>query len=238
MRRRLAGLGLVYVQQARVTADPSFYPGVSRARAVAAPPGNDNADALIGVASLSAARHDFEASLGGPRLLARACRMPMPTGSSATPSSSSVGTTGPSLPDDGGYAARPQLARTRVSCARGCSRRRSRRRRRDRPPAASRATRPARRGPASSSANWPSTTETSRLRPNCRRMTDPDFVSNLAGLARVAWARRAAPRRSLATSKSSPPLPEHVIALGDAYAETGDSTAQLASSSTSSASSS
>jgi tetratricopeptide (TPR) repeat protein len=62
--RSYAGLGLVYVQQARVTADPSYYPkaeGVLQ-RSIELN-GADNFDALTGLAALAAARHDFAAAL-------------------------------------------------------------------------------------------------------------------------------------------------------------------------------
>ncbi|GAA0371961.1 tetratricopeptide repeat protein [Microbispora corallina] len=54
-----AQLGSAYVQQARLTADPSFYPRAERAlaRSVALRPGNFAA--LTGQAALAAGRHDF-----------------------------------------------------------------------------------------------------------------------------------------------------------------------------------
>jgi tetratricopeptide (TPR) repeat protein len=59
-----ANLGLAYVQQARVTADPSYYPkaeGVlTRSLSLHGP---DNVGALTGMASLAAARHDFSGAL-------------------------------------------------------------------------------------------------------------------------------------------------------------------------------
>jgi tetratricopeptide (TPR) repeat protein len=59
-----ANLGLAYVQQARVTADPSYYPkaqGVlSRSLSLH---GSDNVSALTGMAALAAARHDFSGAL-------------------------------------------------------------------------------------------------------------------------------------------------------------------------------
>ena len=59
-----ASLGFAYVQEARITADPSFYPkaeGVLR-RSIELN-GTDNFDALTGMAALSAARHDFASAL-------------------------------------------------------------------------------------------------------------------------------------------------------------------------------
>src|SRR5205823_3061024 len=62
--RSLADLGISYVQQARLTADPSFYPraeGVLR-RSLSLD-STDNFDAMTGMASLAAARHDFAGAL-------------------------------------------------------------------------------------------------------------------------------------------------------------------------------
>ena len=62
--RSFATLGLAYVQQARITSDPSFYPkaeGVLQASLALSP--EDNAGALVGMAALAAARHDFSAAL-------------------------------------------------------------------------------------------------------------------------------------------------------------------------------
>lgn len=62
--RSHAMLGLAYVQQARITADPSYYP---KAEAVLerslALHGEENFEALLGMASLAAARHRFGAAL-------------------------------------------------------------------------------------------------------------------------------------------------------------------------------
>jgi tetratricopeptide (TPR) repeat protein len=57
-------LGLAYVQQARLTADPSYYPKAEGAFATSlALRPDDNADALIGQATLASARHDFARAL-------------------------------------------------------------------------------------------------------------------------------------------------------------------------------
>jgi tetratricopeptide (TPR) repeat protein len=61
--RSYADLGLAYVQQARVTADPTLYPkaeGVLRRSLTLN--GADNVTALTGMAALAAARHDFSAA--------------------------------------------------------------------------------------------------------------------------------------------------------------------------------
>lgn len=59
-----ASLGVAYVQQARITADPTYYPKAQGAleRSKAEGPA-DNALALTGMASLAAARHDFAGAL-------------------------------------------------------------------------------------------------------------------------------------------------------------------------------
>ncbi len=59
-----AALGFAYVQQARVTADPTFYPKAEGAlrRSLALRP-HGNPDAYAGMGSLAAARHDFSAAL-------------------------------------------------------------------------------------------------------------------------------------------------------------------------------
>ncbi len=59
-----AGLGFAYVQQARVSADPTYYPKAEGAlrRSLALQP-HGNADAFAGMGSLAAARHDFSAAL-------------------------------------------------------------------------------------------------------------------------------------------------------------------------------
>ncbi|WP_327669820.1 MULTISPECIES: tetratricopeptide repeat protein [unclassified Streptomyces] len=58
-----ASLGTAYVEQARVSADPSRYPQAERAlaRSLKLRPGND--PALAGQAALAAARHDFDEAL-------------------------------------------------------------------------------------------------------------------------------------------------------------------------------
>ena len=61
--RASAGLGLAYVQQGRITADPSYYPkaeGVLQASLTQRP---GNAEALLGLGALAAARHDFDGAL-------------------------------------------------------------------------------------------------------------------------------------------------------------------------------
>lgn len=62
--RSYADLGLAYVQQARVTADPSFYPKAEGALERSLELNSaENFGALTGLASLAAARHDFDEAL-------------------------------------------------------------------------------------------------------------------------------------------------------------------------------
>jgi tetratricopeptide (TPR) repeat protein len=60
-----AQLGSAYVQQARITVDPSYYPKAEGAlkRSLQLNP-KDNAAAMIGMGSLANARHDFRRALG------------------------------------------------------------------------------------------------------------------------------------------------------------------------------
>jgi tetratricopeptide (TPR) repeat protein len=59
-----AGLGLDYVQQAKVTVDPTFYPKAEGALAHSLRLNHvDNVTAFAGEATLAAARHDFRAAL-------------------------------------------------------------------------------------------------------------------------------------------------------------------------------
>jgi len=61
--RAWAGLGLAYLQQARITGAPEYYPRAEGAleRSLSVRPGN--AEALLGMATLAAAEHDFGAAL-------------------------------------------------------------------------------------------------------------------------------------------------------------------------------
>ncbi|MFF5209818.1 tetratricopeptide repeat protein [Streptosporangium sp. NPDC000396] len=63
-----AQLGSAYVQQARVTADPSFYPRAERALARSAALSPGNFAALTGQAALAAGRHDFAEAVRLARL--------------------------------------------------------------------------------------------------------------------------------------------------------------------------
>ncbi len=63
--RSAAALGLAFVQQARVTADPSLYPLAELAlRRSLTTGGADDPDALVGMGTLALARHEFAEALG------------------------------------------------------------------------------------------------------------------------------------------------------------------------------
>lgn len=63
--RALAQLGSAYVEQARVSVDPTYYPKAEAAlrRSLTLRP-RDNAEAMVGMGALAAARHDFTAARG------------------------------------------------------------------------------------------------------------------------------------------------------------------------------
>ncbi|MCU1589440.1 MAG: hypothetical protein JWP11_696 [Frankiales bacterium] len=62
--RAWSDLGLAYVQEARLTADPTYYPKAEGAfaKSLALSP-DDNATALVGQATLASSRHDFPRAL-------------------------------------------------------------------------------------------------------------------------------------------------------------------------------
>ncbi|WP_436774290.1 tetratricopeptide repeat protein [Yinghuangia sp. YIM S09857] len=64
--RTLATLGAAYVEQARVTGDPAYYPraeeALARALALSVPGSAAHVPALVGLAALANARHDFAAA--------------------------------------------------------------------------------------------------------------------------------------------------------------------------------
>ena len=229
--RSFASLGLAYVQQARVSGDPSFYPkaeGVLRTSIELH--GQDNFEAMVGMAALSAARHDFADALAWG-LKARAIN----------PYNGNVyGVIGDAQVELGRYEdafrtfqrmvdTLPGVASyARVSYARelkgdiaGAI-------------AAMEAARDIAGTPAD--AAWASYQlgelhlgqgDLAAARAAFRRGTelDADYVPPLAGLAKVAWAQ-GDPDRAIALYSDVVgryPLPEYVIALGDLYEATGRS---------------
>ena len=226
----LASLGLAYVQQARITVDPSYYPKAEEAlqRSLKLQPKN-NASALVGMASLEAARHDFVTSLDWAKQALE-----------QTPGAAeALGVVGDAQLELGRYDdafdsyqqmvdTRPDLSSyARVSYARellGDSRGAV---------VAMEAARKVSGTPADIA--WTSF-QLGELAFNDGRIddavkeyrrgsqADASFVANLAGLAKVAWARgehdESIERYEEVVTRL--PLPEYVIALGDAYAAIGD----------------
>jgi tetratricopeptide (TPR) repeat protein len=226
--RGYASLGLVYVAQARVTADPSYLPKAEDVlRRSLRLNGRDNVDAVLGLGALALARHDFEGAL----VLGRRAEA---LGSSAD----AEGLIGDALLELGRYDeafqafqamvdARPNLpsyarvsyARELLGDVRGATR-------------AMRLAFDAAGSPADAAWAAHQLGELSWGTGDVRAAAawyergidlDPTFVSNLAGLAKVAWARGEA---NLAIERylevvARYPAAEHLIALGDLYAATG-----------------
>ena len=226
----LAGLGLAFVQQARITVDPSYYPRAEAAleRSLELR-SKDNSGALVGMAALNAARHDFKTSLDwAERALEQSPN-----------SADALAVVGDAQLELGRYDQAfdsyqrmvdtlPDLTSySRVSYARellGDS------------PGAVEAMEAA-RNVAGTPADiaWTSfqlgelAFNDGRIADAAREyrrgsQADETFVENLAGLAKVAWARgnrdEAIERYEQVVTRL--PLPEHVIALGDAYEAIGD----------------
>ena len=224
-----ASLGLAYVAQARVTADPTYYPKAEGALQRSLQLNErDNVNAVLGLGALAVARHDFAAALEDGR---RAQAM-------APYSMDAYGVIGDSLLELGRYRAafrafqrmvdtKPALASyARVSYARELT---------GDVDAAVRAMRLAFDAAGTSSdAGWAAhrlgelAWGTGDVRTAAgwfrrARDLDPYGVNALAGLAKVAWARG---RPAVAIERYTKvveryPSPEHMIALGDLYAATG-----------------
>jgi tetratricopeptide (TPR) repeat protein len=227
--RGLAHLGLAYVAQARVTADPSWYPkaeGVLR-RSLRVQP-DENAEGVLGIAALDLARHDFAAALRHGRRAA-----------SLDPyDADAYGVIGDALVELGRYRAafdaiqtmvdtRPDLASyARVAYAREL---------RGDVAGAERAMRLAFDAAGSpSDAAWTAyqlgdlefgSGEVAAARGWYARGfdLDPAYAPNLAGLAKVAWARGKVDLaiRRYEEVAARYPAPQVVIALADLYRATG-----------------
>jgi tetratricopeptide (TPR) repeat protein len=220
--RALASLGIAYVQQARSTADPSFYgkAEVAFRRALATDPGSY--DATLGLGALALARHDFAAAL---RLGRRAAAI--------NPDDEDPwGVIGDALLELGRYRAasrafqrmvdtRPGAAAyARISYARELT---------GDVPGAIRAMRMALDAAGMPrDAAWAATQlgdlywNRGGLRRAARAYRQaltllPGYPPALVGRARLAWARGDAPRaiRALSLAVRRFPLPEYVVALGD-----------------------
>ena len=223
--RSLASLGAAYVQQARITADPSYYPkaeGVlDRSLSVRA---SGNFQAYVGRGALEAARHDFAAALRDGERAAR-----------INPYSADVyGVIGDAELELGRYRdaigtyqrmvdtepnlssyARVSYARELQGDVRGAV-------------AAMRLAQQA--AGTQADAAWASYQlgelafndgDVRRAAAGYRRALelDPSFVPPRAGMAKVAWARGDVDRAIAGYERVTEiyPAPEYVIALGDLY---------------------
>lgn len=230
--RGFAQLGLAYVQEARITADPGYYPkaeGVLR-RSLELN-GRDNFEALVGMGALALARHDFAAALDwGNR------------GRAENPYNGDVyGVIGDAQLELGRYEdafatfqamvdTRPDLASyARVSYAREL--------RGDVRGAVAAMEAALDAAGAPEDAAWAryqlgelyfNIGRLDRAKANYRAGVEfaPDFVPPHAGLAKVAWAMGDVERaiRGYSWVVRRFPSPEHVIALGDLYAASGQDT--------------
>jgi tetratricopeptide (TPR) repeat protein len=227
--RSFASLGLAYVQQARVTADPGYYPkaeGVLR-RSLELER-QDNFVAMVGMAALAAARHDFSGAL---RWGERAREINPYNGNvygvigdaqvelgRYHDAFATFQTMVDTLPGVASYA-RVSYARELLGDVAGAVR-------------AMAAARDIAGTPADSA--WASYQlgelafnrgDLSAAREAYRRgaAADLDYVPPLAGLAKVAWAeghlRKAIAGYTEVVSRF--PSPEYVIALGDLYGAAG-----------------
>ncbi len=228
-----ASLGLAYVQQARITADPSYYPkaeGVLERSLEVRP--DDNAVALLGFAALSAARHDFHAAL---RYGVRARDL--------NPYDANVhGVVGDALLELGRYGEAIASFQTMVDTLPGVSsfdRVSYARELLGDVNGAIAAMRRARTFAGTpSDAAWTSFQlgelylGTGRLDAASQAFrlgvdADPTSVQSFAGLARVAWARGDLDRAigEMTDVVRRFPAPEYVIALGDLYRHAGNDAA-------------
>jgi tetratricopeptide (TPR) repeat protein len=228
--RSYASLGLAYVQEARITADPSYYPKAEDVlhRSLELHD-SENFEAMIGMGALGLARHDFAGALSWGE---RARKI--------NPYNANVyGVIGDAQVELGRYDdafasfqrmvdTRPDTASyARVSYARELT---------GDTAGAIEAMKAALDAAGSAEDRaWASYQlgelyfNSGRLGPARRAYTDgaelsTTYVPPLAGLAKVAWARgeTAEAIRGYRDVVSRYPLPEYVIALGDLYATSGD----------------
>jgi tetratricopeptide (TPR) repeat protein len=228
--RASANLGLAYVQQARITADPSYYPKAQGIlRTSLATNTDENYAAMVGMASLAAARHDFSGALRwGERAKA------------IDPYNGNVyGVIGDAQIELGRYpdafATFQKMVNTlpglssysRVSYARELQG--------DIPGAIRSMKAAAKVASSPSDAAWASN-QLGELYFNSGRLDradaayrraaglDPTFVPAVAGMGKVAWARGdlAGAIRRYTDATQRYPLPDYLIALGDLYTANGD----------------
>jgi tetratricopeptide (TPR) repeat protein len=196
--RSSASLGLAYVAQARVTGDPSWYPKaegiLARSLGVNA---DDNVEGLLGQGMLDLARHDFPAALRRGR---RAAALD-PHGAEA------YGVIGDALLELGRYDRAFEAFQTMV----------------DTRPDLSSYARVAYARELVGDVKGAERAMRMAFDNARGHELDPSYVPNLAGLAKVAWARGddllAVERFSDAVSRY--PSAEFVAALADLYRATG-----------------
>lgn len=228
--RSFASLGLAYVQQARITTDPTLYPKAEGAlrRSIRIHP-DDNEVAWVGMASLAAARHDFSGAL---RWGKRARR--------ANPYDGNVyGVIGDAQLELGRYRRAFATFQTMADTLPGLA---SYARasyvfelRGDVPGAVRAMSSALRFAGSAADAAWANyqlgelffnTGRIDRARAAYRRavQVDPEYVPPRAGLAKVAWARGdlETATRGYVRVTARVPSPEYVIALGDLYEVAGD----------------
>lgn len=227
--RGFASLGIAYVAQARVTADPSWYPRAEAALLESLRlQDENNADALLGLGALALARHDFRAALASGREAV-----------SLNPyDANAYGVVGDALLELGRYDAaveafqtmvdtRPDVASySRASYARELLG--------DVPGAISAMRRAFAAAGSANDAAWAAyqlgELEFGRGDVDAAAVwfergleLDPGYVPNAAGLAKVAWGRGdvgdAVERYRDVVARY--PSIEYVTALGDLYASTG-----------------
>lgn len=227
--KALTGLGHLYVQQARETGDPAYYPRAEAAFKRALEHDGNNVDALAGLGSLALSRHQFREALAwGER--ARAV---------APPNAFVYGVIGDAQIELGRYDEavatfqqmvdlRPDLnSYARVSYARELH---------GQMPAAIEAMRAAARAgtPGQESTAWTrvqlghlyfntGALDAARAEYDQALRELPDYPHALAGLGRVTAARGdyAAAIALYRRATARVPLAEYVIALGDVYAVAG-----------------
>jgi tetratricopeptide (TPR) repeat protein len=226
--RAAAALGLAYVQEARITADPTSYPAAEQALRHSLSLRPENVDGLVGMGSLALGRHDFQEALAWGRRAVSA----NPYGVAG------YGVVGDALIELGRYRQafreyqrmadlRPGLsAYARASYARELQ---------GDLLGAIRLMRMAEQAAGSlEDAAWTAfelgelywaTGRLGQAEASYRRALrwTPSFVAPRAGLARVSWAHGRLEEaitqyRRVVTMF---PAPEHVAALGDLYASTG-----------------
>ena len=228
--RTSANLGLAYVQQARITSDPSYYPKAQGILEASLKINTDqNFAAMVGMASLAAARHDFSGAL---RWGERAKAIDAYNGNV-------YGVIGDAQTELGHYAdafatfqtmvdTLPALSSySRVSYARELQG--------DVPGAIRSMQAAAEVASSPSDAAWAANQlgdlyfnsgQVARAEAAYREAAglDPTFVPAVAGMGKVAWARGdlAGAIRHYTDATQRYPLPDYLIALGDLYAASGD----------------